>query len=210
MKRGCRFAFGIALSLVCRPVRAGILSQSELEASKSQSGICFESDGSNSCGNGKYAISLSPARFEAGYREERNRAQQAARSFTDAVRKSETELWDLAVRDARRHPSIAQASRDWMSCPDLKKLYDDYIRDPDPVAFVLGLAQSKNFAALAGRYAGDPAVRSLVTAWIRQAPEELASATLGLIREDCSLKSVVADTAQALGLPRSLSGLDRE
>ena len=132
-------------------------------------------------------------------------AQKATDSFTEACRKSEGKAQALAQAYTKRHRSIAQYGRDWMNYPDLKKLNDDYMRDHDPVAFLRGTARSKNFAQLMVKYARDPALQSLVKEGIAQAPGEVTSSAMSLVKEDNSIKTVVANVAAALGLPPALT-----
>lgn len=92
-----------------------------------------------------------------------------------------------------------------MSHPDLKKLNDDYMRDHDPVAFLRGVARSKNFAKLMVKYARDPALQALVKEGIAQAPGEVTSSGMALLQQDSAIKTVVSNVAEALGLPPALT-----
>jgi len=132
-------------------VRAGILSRANWKPPSPSPEFASSRMARIPAENGKYAISLSPARFEAGYRESGTRPAGGPELHRRGAQKRDRALGPGRA-GRRRHPSIAQAGRDWMSCPDLKKLYDDYIRDPTR-RLRARLAQSKNFAALAGRYA---------------------------------------------------------
>jgi hypothetical protein len=132
-------------------------------------------------------------------------AQKATDSFTEACRKSEGVAQALAQSYTKRFPSIAQYGRDWMAQPDLKKLNDDYMRDRDPVAFLRGAARSKNFAKLMVKYARDPALQALVKEGIAKAPGEVTSSAMSLLKEDSTIKQVVSNVVEALGLPPALT-----
>ncbi|MCX5796644.1 MAG: hypothetical protein NTY77_14215 [Elusimicrobia bacterium] len=132
-------------------------------------------------------------------------AQKAADSFTAACRKAEGMVQALAISYTKRYPSISKLGRDWMGYPDLKKLNDDYMRDHDPVAFLHGTAQSKNFAKLLVKYAADPAVQSFVKEGIVKAPGDVTSSAMSLVKEDNSVKTVVSNAVSALGLPPVLT-----
>jgi hypothetical protein len=128
-------------------------------------------------------------------------AQKAPDNFTEACRKMENKVQALAFAYTKRYPSIARYGKDWMSYPDLRKLDQDYLSNHDPVAFMRGAAQSKNFAALLAKYATDPALKSFVMDGIKQAPGELTASAMALLKEDNAIKTVVANVATALGLP---------
>lgn len=132
-------------------------------------------------------------------------AQKAASDFSAAVRKSEAKVQAMAVRYSRRYPLIVQYGRDWMSYPDLKKLNDDYMRDHDPIAFLRGLTRSQNFGKMVSKYAGQPLIQAFVKESVGQAPAEVTSSAMGLLKEDALIKRLVANTASALGLPPALT-----
>jgi hypothetical protein len=151
------------------------------------------------------AEDLGKMRFGAGGNAAKAADQKAPDSFTEACRKVEGKVRALAIAYTKRHPSIARYGRDWMSYPDLKKLNDDYMRDHDPVAFLRGTARSQNFARLLAKYAPDPAVQSFVKDGIVQAPGELTSSAISLLKEDNAIKTVVSNVVAALGLPPALT-----
>lgn len=132
-------------------------------------------------------------------------AQKASTSFTEACRKSEGKVQAMAQAYTKRYPSIAQYGRDWMSYPDLKKLNDDYAQNRDPVAFLRGVAGSKNFGKLMAKYARDPALQSFVKEAVAKAPGEVTSSAMSLLKEDAVIKKVVVNVAEALGLPPALT-----
>ena len=151
------------------------------------------------------AEDLGKMRFGNGVNMAKPGAQKAPDSFTEACRKAESKVQSLAMAYTKRYPSIAKYGRDWMSYPDLKKLNDDYMRDHDPVAFLRGTARSKNFAKLLTQYAGDPAVQAFVKEGIAQAPGDVTSSAISLLKEDNAIKTVVSNVALALGLPPALT-----
>jgi hypothetical protein len=148
---------------------------------------------------------LGQMRFEEGGGSAQNSARKPADSFTEAVRKSEGKAQALAVSYTKRYPAIARYGKDWMSYPDLKKLNDDYMRDHNPIAFLRGVAGSKNFAKLLVKYAQEPAVQSFVKESISKAPGDLMTSAMTLLKQDSTIKTVVANVASALGLPPALT-----
>ncbi|MBI5239772.1 MAG: hypothetical protein HY926_04810 [Elusimicrobia bacterium] len=142
---------------------------------------------------------------EGGSSAPQQAARKGADSFTEACRKSEGKVQAMAVAYTKRYPSIAQYGRDWMSYPDLKKLNDDYARDRDPIAFLRGVAGSKNFAKLMVKYARDPALQSFVKEAVAKAPGDVTSSAMSLLKEDAVIKKAVINVADALGLPPALT-----
>ena len=135
-------------------------------------------------------------------------ARQATKDFTDAIHQAEGQVQALAISYTKRFPSIAQYGRDWMSYPDLKKLNDKYMNDHNPIKFLRGLAQSKNFGRLVAKYAADPAIQSFVKENMSQAPRAVTTSAMGVLKEDGLVKDLVSNTASALGLPPAMtSGL---
>lgn len=131
-------------------------------------------------------------------------APKAAGAFTEAVRAGEAKVRAYAIAYTKKHPSVAAYGRDWMASPELKKLNDDYMKNHDPVAFMKGVAASKDFGGMIKKYATDPAIQGFVKGGIFQAPPGVVSAGMGLLKEDVSLKGLVSNVASSLGLPPSL------
>jgi hypothetical protein len=151
------------------------------------------------------AEDLGKMRFGAGANTAKSAAQKPTNGFTEACRRVEGRVQAMAQAYTKRYPSIARYGKDWMSYPDLKKLNDDYARSHDPVAFLRGTARSKNFAKLLAKYAGDSAVQSFVKEGITQAPSDVTSSAMSLLKEDNAVKTVVSNVAAALGLPPALT-----
>ena len=128
-------------------------------------------------------------------------ARQTAKDFTDAIHQAEAQVQALAMSYTKRFPSIAQYGRDWMRYPDLKKLNDQYMNDHNPIKFLRGLAQAKNFGRIVAKYAADPAIQSFVKESMSQAPREATTSAMGVLKEDGLVKDLVSNTASALGLP---------
>lgn len=128
-------------------------------------------------------------------------ARQTAKDFTEAIHQAEAQVQALAMSYTKRFPSIAQYGRDWMSYPDLKKLNDQYMNDHNPIKFLRGLAQAKNFGRIVTKYAADPAIQSFVKESMSQAPREATTSAIGVLKEDGLVKDLVSNTASALGLP---------
>lgn len=124
--------------------------------------------------------------------------------FKAVARANEAKVAALAMRYTRRYPLIAQYGRDWMSYPDLKKLNDDYMRDHDPVAFLHGVARSKNFGKLAGQYATAAPIQNFVKEAMKNVGGDATSAAASLMKDDSLVKDLASNTASALGLPPAL------
>ena len=147
------------------------------------------------------AEDLGKMRFGEGGAKTKPVAQKAADNFIEPCRKGEA----LAEAYAKRYPSIDRLGTEWMSYPDLQKLHDDYNKNNDPIAFVHGVARSKNFAKLLVKYAGDPAVQSFIKEGIAPMLGGMTSSAMSLLTEDNSIKTVIANVAGALGLPPALT-----
>lgn|GEM_PF-1274461 len=128
-----------------------------------------------------------------------------ARDYKADAQKYEGQVRDYAIRMTRKYPSVRQYGKDWMSYPDLKKLNDDYMRNHDPMAFMAGLAKSRNFPQLVKKYATDSGVRAFLIDGIRQAPGEMLSEAGDALRSDNTIKALANNVAQAVGLPTSMT-----
>lgn len=130
--------------------------------------------------------------------------EQAAMSFTDAIRGSEKILGDIARAYTDKYPSIRQYGKDWMSHPDLKKLNDDYMRNHDPIAFLRGLSSSQSFPQLVQKYSGEPAVQNFLKDCFTKAPPGAVGASMDYINKDKTLDSFISNVAGQAGLPPAL------
>ncbi len=146
---------------------------------------------------------MGPMRFGAGAVQAG--AGRKALDFTAIARASEAKVQALAGRYTRRYPLIAQYGQDWMSYPDLKELNDGYMRDHDPVRFLHGVARSKNFGKLAGKYAAASPIQNFVKDAMKDAGADATSAAMSLIKDDSLVKSLISNTASSLGLPPALT-----
>lgn len=139
-------------------------------------------------------------------------AQKAGRSpeadITEKVRRSENQIHTLAIAYTRRYPVIAEYGREWMSYPDLKKLNDDYMRSHDPIQFMRGLCQSKNFGILVRKYAREPAIHSFVIDAAKKVPGDLITAGLDYLNSNGTIKSLANNLSSAVGIPLSFFGSD--
>lgn len=126
--------------------------------------------------------------------------------FTALIKANSARARALAQAYTKRHPRIAQYGRDWMSYPDLKKLNDDYARNQDPVAFIRGLAQSKNFPILIKKYGRDPAIQSFAKDVLRGAPEGLISAGTAIAKQEGVVGKLMDAVVTSLGLPAGMFG----
>ena len=131
-------------------------------------------------------------------------ADNLAAQFTALCRANEGKVQALAMAYTQRYPVIRQYGRDWMSYPDLKKLNDDYMKNHDPIAFLKGLSDSKNFGELVKKYAKRPEIRQFAQDAIHQAPPQLMSVGMGALSKDNIVKGVASNVSQALGLPPGL------
>jgi hypothetical protein len=133
-------------------------------------------------------------------------ADKAKDTFTELCRKHEAKVRDYATAWTRKSIALQRYGKEWMSYPDLKKLNDDYMRDRDPVAFMRGLAQSKNFGTMIKRYAGEPQIQQFAKDGMKQAPRDLFNGAMDLMSKESVIKSMVDNVLQALGLPPGLLG----
>ena len=128
-------------------------------------------------------------------------------SFTEAARKHEGEVRNFAMTMTNKYAVIRQYGKDWMSYPDLKKLNDDYARDKDPIAFMMGLSRAPNFGVLLKKYAGAPEMREAVMQGMKQAPPELSSSAIGVLQTDQVVKDLIVNVANGMGLPPSITAV---
>ena len=134
-----------------------------------------------------------------------NKAVRKATDFTAIARANEAKVQALAMRYTKRYPLIARYGRDWMSHPDLKQLNDNYMRDHDPVAFLHGVARSKNFGKLVGQYATAAPIQNFVKEAAQNAGGDVTSAAMSLMKEDGLVKDLLSNVASSLGLPPALT-----
>lgn len=154
-------------------------------------------DGNTSGGSGSGAADGGPAQ----------KRKEAGLSFQQAARKHEKRVREYFMAATKKHPSVRQYGRDWMSYPDLKKLNDDYFKDRDPVKFMYGVSKSENFGKLVKKYATDPAIRAVVIDAAKQAPSDIMSAGMDYMQNDRVIKDLVGSVAKGLGLPASLTAI---
>ena len=132
--------------------------------------------------------------------------QESRESLAKAARKHESAVRRFAQRMTARYPVVRQYGKDWMGHPDLKKLNDDYMRDKDPVKFLLGLSRSENFGKMMTKYAGAPEIREFALGAVKQSPLELKTAAMDVLGSDRVVKDLVMNVAKAVGLPASVIG----
>lgn len=136
-----------------------------------------------------------------------DKKEQAHASFTQEARKHEGEVRRFAEKMTRKYPIIAQYGRDWMSHPDLKKLNDDYMRNHDPIAFMVGLSKAPSLGAMIQKYGARPEMRDFVVEGVKQAPGELMGSAVDVLQNDGVVKNLIANVAGGLGLPPSVTSL---
>lgn len=176
-------------------------SRSSLDMMKADSGIRIvdSNSGGGSSGSSSSASSA-PSTPE-------QKKQAAHESFTQAARKNEGTVRRFAERMTAKYPVIRQYGRDWMKYPDLKKLNDDYNRNHDPIAFMVGLSKAPNLGAMLKQYAGKPEIREFVVQGVKEAPGELMGSAMEVLQNDKVMKDLVANVTGGLGLPPSISGM---
>jgi hypothetical protein len=166
------------------------------------------------------ASSLSMLKGEAGVRigdsgsapaaaaaKEGDKTAQAHTDFTEQARKHESDVRAYAEKMTRKYPLLRQYGRDWMSHPDLKKLNDDYMRNHDPVAFIMGLTKAPSLGGMVKKYAGSPAILAFITEGMKEAPADLTSSAMDVLSNDKVAKSLISNVATGIGLPASVTGL---
>ncbi|OGS35920.1 MAG: hypothetical protein A2506_05175 [Elusimicrobia bacterium RIFOXYD12_FULL_66_9] len=163
----------------------------------------FEEDAGIRVANGSSSAQKSG---DSPSRMAQKKKEESRLGFAKAARKHEASVRGFAERMTARYPVIRQYGKDWMGYPDLKKLNDDYMRDKDPVKFLLGVSQSQNFGKMMKKYAGSPEVREFAIAAVKESPLELKAATADLLGNDRVVKDIVMNVAKGLGLPPSITG----
>ena len=139
--------------------------------------------------------------------KEGDKKAQAHADFTAQAHKHEADVRKFAEMMTRKSPVIRQYGKDWMSHPDLRKLNDDYMRNHDPVAFILGLTKAPSLGGMVKKYAGSPAIIEFITQGMKEAPGELTSSAMDVLSNDTVAKKLIANVASGLGLPPSITGL---
>ncbi|HXT02021.1 MAG TPA: hypothetical protein VN915_15200, partial [Elusimicrobiota bacterium] len=132
---------------------------------------------------------------------------QSHEDFTQSARKHESDVRNYSIRMTQKYPILRQYGKDWMSHPDLKKLNDDYMRNHDPIAFIMGLTKAPSLGVMVKQYAGNPAITSFITGALKEAPADLTSSAMDVLANDKVAKSLISNVASGLGLPPSVTGL---
>lgn len=169
--------------------------QSSLGTFKADAGIQVAEGGAQKSG----ASPLSAAQ---------RKKEESRQDFAKTARKYEGTVRGFAERMTAKNPLLQQYGREWMSYPDLKKLNDDFMRDKDPVKFLLGASQSENFGKMVKKYARAPEIREFVIQAFKETPTELKASALGVLDSDRLVKDVVSGVAKSIlpALPPSVLG----
>jgi hypothetical protein len=131
---------------------------------------------------------------------------QTRQEFTALARRHENVVRRFAERMTAQSPVIMQYGKDWMSHPDLKNLTIGYWRTRDPIAFMAGLSRSPSFPLLVKQYAGQADIRTFIVVGLtKEAPHDLVSVGLDLMRDDPSLKATITQVGMGVGLPPGLA-----
>lgn len=154
------------------------------------------------------AGTLAPLKpMEAAPSAQKPAAPSGARAaFIDAVRRAEGKMRALAEAYTKKYPVIEKYGEEWMKNPGLKKLNDDYMENHDPVQFMRGLAQSKEFPVLVKKYAHESVIQAFVKDAVMKAPGDVMKAGTGYIKEDPLVKNLVNTVMTSLGLPAGMLG----
>jgi hypothetical protein len=133
--------------------------------------------------------------------------EQAHQDFTTEARKNEATVRRFAEKMTAKYPVIRQYGRDWMSHPDLKKLNDDYMRNHDPIAFMIGLSRAPSLGGMVKKYAGKPEIREFIVDGMKEAPGELTTSALEVLQKDGVVKNLVTNVVSGMGLPSSITAM---
>ena len=139
--------------------------------------------------------------------KETDKKDQAHADFKEQAHKYEADVRNFAMKMTKKYPVIRQYGKDWMSHPDLKKLNDDYARNKDPLAFIMGLTKAPSLGAMVKKYAGAPEILQFVTQGLKEAPADLTGSAMDVLANDKVAKSLVANIATGIGLPPSVTGM---
>src|SRR6185312_14988861 len=128
---------------------------------------------------------------QAAQAKQGDKKEQAHTDFTDQARKHESDVRNYSIRMTQKYPILHQYGRDWMSHPDLKKLNDDYMRNHDPIAFIMGLTKAPSLGVMVKQYAGNPAITAFITGAMKEAPGDLTSSAMDVLANDKVAKDLI-------------------
>jgi hypothetical protein len=132
--------------------------------------------------------------------------ESAREAFIAQARRYEHDVCRYAERLTAQSPVIRQYGKDWMRYPDLRKLNDDYNRDHDPIAFLVGLSKAPNFGAMVKKYAGSAEIRDAVVQGVtKEVPSDLVDAGMIVLATDPGMREMVSGVAGKMGLPETLA-----
>ncbi len=154
-----------------------------------------------------YQTSSGHAAPAAGPAKPLDKKEQAHADFKEQARKHDADVRKFAEKMTKKSPVIRQYGKDWMSHPDLKKLNDDYMRNHDPIAFIMGLTKAPSLGGMVKKYAGSPAIMTFITEGMKEAPGELTSSAMNVLSNDAVAKSLISNVVNGLGLPPSVTGM---
>ena len=195
---------GFDVSATSKPRAAAPPSAAVAEQAPAASGLSLVKGGAEALNAG---LSAAPAPIAAPDAPARS-LPEARREFIAQARKHEADVIAFAGRLTAESPVIRRYGYDWMRHPDLRKLNDDYMRNHDPIAFILGLSKAPSFGAMVKRYAGAPEIRAaIVLGMTKEVPTELIQSGLDVLRRDPAIKSVIAGVAPGLGLPPGMTAV---
>jgi hypothetical protein len=200
-------ASGFDLSAVAQSRRpAPVLSPSSRPAPQASSLEMMKGDAGVRIGD-SYPASSGSQGSAAAPAKAVDKKTEAHEGFTEAARKHESDVRRFSQKMSEKYPIIRQYGRDWMKHPDLKKLNDDYMRNHDPVAFIMGLTKAPSLGAMVKQYAGNPAITEYITQGMKEAPADLMSSAMDVLSNDAVAKNLISNVAAGLGLPPSVTAM---
>ena len=135
------------------------------------------------------------------------KTEEAHMGFIEAARRHEADVQRWAMKMTNKYAVVRQYGKDWMSYPDLRKLNDDYARNHDPIAFMVGLSHAPNLGTMMKKYAGIPEMRDVVMNGMKESPPELTASALEVVQNDRTMKDLVSNIAGGMGLPPTVTAM---
>jgi hypothetical protein len=127
--------------------------------------------------------------------------------FTRTARKHESTVQRFAQKMTMKYSVVQEYGREWMSYPDLRKLNDDYMRNHDPIAFMVGLSRAPSLGKMIKKYATRPEMREFVVEGIKSAPGDLTASAVEVLQNENVVKGLIANVTKGLGLPPSVTAM---
>lgn len=116
----------------------------------------------------------------------------------ETVRREERKIQDVWLRYWSNSEVVRRYEKDWFSQPDLTALYQSYVRDHDPVAYMVGLAASQSFRGLAAKYAREPMMLALLRDSIKAASLQAIGEGVSVLAGNSQLGRFVSEIDQTV------------